>query len=535
MAGRHDFDARLERLDASDRAAWLAFNEAMLAELPPAGMPALHLDDRMDAILLRRQIEREVFELRVLRVPERDPLYWTQILGNSLVFLLLREQPIAVSNARAALIPQLVANAETALRDPREIAPELCKLAAGQARASATFFGRGFAHVGDPSTAAAAADAADRFADFLTDLASRATGSPRLGEHYEKNFRLATGLADVSSTLAAAERDLSAKRREAATFGRSVWSSVMTTPAPADDVALLRALFDRVAQDHAKSNEEWIAYGTSLVDDAEAFTRAHDVVTLPEPRTLQVASSPSYFVGQSVGGVYPAGPYEPEAKTLYFLPMPADDATPEQRDAFFRDFNDHFQRMITPHEILPGHYTQLKYAARNPRKVRAMFPDNIYVEGWGTFCERLMLDLGFGGPLDRLAHLKKQMENIARTIVDIRIHTKEMTRDEVMRFVKEDALQGDQLARNMWTRSITTSPQLTYYYLGYTAVRNLYDAVRAAQGDQFRLREFNDALMSIGPVPPSELLPLLLRRGKSSVRVAPNGAQIHAETNPPRG
>ena len=131
-------------------------------------------------------------------------------------------------------------------------------------------------------------------------------------------------------------------------------------------------------------------------------------------------------------------------------------------------------------------------------------PDNVYVEGWGTFCERLMLDLGWGGPLDRLAHLKKQIENIARTIVDIRVHTRGMTQEEVTRFVKEDALQGDQLARNMWVRSITSSPQLTYYYLGYAAVRGVYDDVRKARGTAFNLREFNDQLMKIGPVAPSE-------------------------------
>ena len=274
---------------------------------------------------------------------------------------------------------------------------------------------------------------------------------------------------------------------------------------------------------------DWVAFGARLVDEAEAFTKAHDVVTLPEPRTLVTARSPSYFVGQSVGGVYPAGPYDAEAKTLYFLPVPPDDATPAQREAFFRDFNDHFMRMITPHEILPGHYVQLKYAARNPHKVRAVFPDDVYVEGWGTFCEREMLDLGWGGPLERVAHLKKQMENIARTIVDVRVHTKGMTRDEVVRFVTEEALQGPQLAANMWTRSITSAPQITFYYLGYTAVRRLYDDVRAARGAAFRLRDFTDELMRIGPVPIEEVRRLMLP-------FAPNNRrQANAEKNPPRG
>jgi uncharacterized protein (DUF885 family) len=111
-----------------------------------------------------------------------------------------------------------------------------------------------------------------------------------------------------------------------------------------------------------------------------------------------------------------------------------------------------------------------------------------------------LLDQGWGGPLERLAHLKKQLENIARTIVDIRVHTEDMPRDEVVRFVKDEALQGDQLASNMWTRAITSSPQIVTYYLGYKKVRAAQDAARAAAGDHFELRNFMDGMMELGPV-----------------------------------
>jgi uncharacterized protein (DUF885 family) len=205
-------------------------------------------------------------------------------------------------------------------------------------------------------------------------------------------------------------------------------------------------------------------------------------------------------VGQSFGGVYPAGPYSPEAKTILFLPVPPPDATPEQREAFFRDFNRPFSRMIVPHELIPGHYVQLKYAAHHPHKVRAVFPDPVYLEGWGTFCERLLLDQGWGSALPRLAHLKKQLENIARTIVDIRVHTGNMSREELVRFVKEEALQGNQLANNMWTRTLTSSPQITTYYLGYAKVTEVYNTVRTAEGDKFDLCRFMDGMMELGPI-----------------------------------
>ncbi|PYK30011.1 MAG: hypothetical protein DME57_08350 [Verrucomicrobia bacterium] len=185
---------------------------------------------------------------------------------------------------------------------------------------------------------------------------------------------------------------------------------------------------------------------------------------------------------------------------MLFLPAPSPDAKAEQREAFFRDFNQHFNKMIVAHELIPGHYVQFKIAAHQPHKVRTIFPDPLYVEGWGTFCERLMLDNGWGGPLERLAHFKKQLENIARTIVDVRVHTENMSREEVVRFVKDEALQGDQLAGNMWTRAITTSPQITSYYLGYRKVREAHDAARAANGDKFELEKFMDGMMELGPV-----------------------------------
>ncbi len=237
-----------------------------------------------------------------------------------------------------------------------------------------------------------------------------------------------------------------------------------------------------------------------LVAEATEFVRRRGMITLPEPLTVIVDRSPSYFVGQAVGGVYAAGPYAPDADTLLFLPTPPANLTAEERDAFFRDFNDHFNRMITPHEIVPGHYLQLKLAARHPHKVRSLFADGVYVEGWGTFCERLMLDEGWGGPLERLAHLKKQLENVARTAVDVRVHTRGMTREEVLRYVREEALQDDQFARNMWRRAITSSPQLATYYLGFSQVWGLYEDVREARGEEFVLRELMDGMMELGPV-----------------------------------
>ncbi len=516
-AGRSDHDGELEQLSGERRAGWVAFNERIAAMLR-SGLPVFQAAERIDGELLLRQIERELFVYRTLRRPERDPLFWTEVIGNATIFLLLRDQaPVEerLSNAaaRARQLPRLAAEAREALgsTDPAQIAPEHCRIAAGLVRGSAHFYGTGFAQAAPAGELRTRLEAAgeearvglEELADFLDQLATRASGSPRLGEHYPELFRLVTGSDEPPpAVLARAEAELAAYRRETAERGRELWPEIFPErPAPAADAALIRALFDRLSEDRAANSEQFVAQYRRLVDEAIDFVRERGLITLPPALPVHVDRSPADLVGQSVGGVYPPGPWAPEAATLLFLPTPPEDADAGEREALFRDFNDHFNRMITPHEIVPGHALQLVLAARHPRRVRALFPDDVYVEGWGTFCERLLLDQGWGGPLARLAHRKKRLENIARTIVDIRVHTAGMTRDEVLDFVRDQALQDEQFAVNMWRRTITSAPQLTTYYLGFEQVWGLYEQMRAARGSSFDLRAFLDGMMELGPVP----------------------------------
>lgn len=518
-AGRHDLDDRLEALDEQQRRLWVGFNRGLLGPLErQLEDPDLDMDVRLDNELVLRQVRREIFEHEVLRRPETDPLWWSGIISNATVFLLVRDDlpeadRLASAALRAEQLPRLAGEARQALAasDVAEIPSELAALAARQVGSSAVFYRQGFAKAtADPALAErlreaglVAAMALEELAEFLEGLAERAVGSPRLGENYTESFRLVTGDERApAEVLAAAEADLEAKRLEVAEYGRSVWPRIFRwRHPPEDDRELIKSLFERVEADRCTSTDELVVEYRRLIRMAAEFARRHDIVTLPDPLTVVTDRSPDFFVGQSVGGVYPAGPFAPEGDTLLFLPTPPSTATAEQRDTLFRAFNHHFNVMIAPHEIVPGHYLQLKYAARHPRKTRAIFADGVYVEGWGTFVERLMLDQGWGGPLDRLAHLKKQLENIARTIVDIRVHTTDVSRQEVLAFVRDEALQDEQFAANMWMRSITSSPQLTFYYLGYRQVVDLYDEVRRSRGESFVLREFMDGMMQLGPVP----------------------------------
>lgn len=515
-AGRHDFDAQLEQFTEDRVRDWVRYQDDVEEALRDAlAQPGTSDDDRLDAEVLVQQAERERLTFAVLRRHERDPLFWTAIAANAAVYLTVRDGRPARDRAadalqRVARIPALAALASQRMvdADAGQLSPETCRIAASQAQAAAAFYRSDFpnfiaeAGLNGQAPGQRAADALATLGNRLDELSLKATGSPALGRHYARAFQVELGTArSPRDVLGAAEAELVDLRREAAAYGRSVWPQVMgARPLPASDQALLRTLFDRVSADRDEDLATYRARWEQTVAELVAFVREHRVVTLPDSLRLEIVEAPPYFVRQAMGDVFVAGPYVPDAPAFLFLPVPRADATDQQRTAFFRAFNVHFNRMIAPHQLVPGHVVQAMHAARHPRRVRALFADPLYVEGWGTFCERLMLDLGWGGALPRLAHLRKQLENVARVVADVRIHTMGATRADIVRFVREEALQDEQFASSLWTRAITSSPQIVTYHLGYREMRELYDATRRAEGDRFELQRFMDDMLALGPV-----------------------------------
>jgi flagellar biosynthesis regulator FlaF len=331
QAGNHAFDSKLEDFSTEKLARWGEVNQAERDRLTKLiSDPDLPFDDRLDAEALLVQVEREVHEQIVLRRPQRDPLYWSEVIANAAVFLLVRDDlPLTERQqrvrARAGLLPAFARQcSETFARAKGdEVVPELCKIAVGQLRATATFYREGFARaVGDNPEArdegAKVARAISELADNIEKLSQSATGSPRLGREYATTFRLGTVINEpVADFFKRATADLAAKRTEAANFGRKVWRELMKDEEPpADDAVLLRRLFERVAEDRDTNEETYTSRWKADVVEIEKFVRKKRIMTLPDPLTLVVDRAPAYFVGQRFGGFYPAGQYSTEGNTI---------------------------------------------------------------------------------------------------------------------------------------------------------------------------------------------------------------------------
>ncbi len=287
---------------------------------------------------------------------------------------------------------------------------------------------------------------------------------------------------------------------------------------PQDFKELMKRVLQDMEDDREEDQQGFLDVFVRLIDQAEIFIRDQRIATLPKERTLKTALSPSHFAGASVGGVYPAGPFDPSALTLFYLPSVPDDASEETKEGFYRSFNNHFNAMIITHEIYPGHYMQLKLAASNPHLARSLFADPLYAEGWATLCEVITLDAGWNGydKLDRLAHLRKRLENTTRAYTSVQAHCRGWDKKRIHDFAVEEGLLAPQFATNLWDR-VTASPlQLTSYFLGFKKFTQVLEQEKDRLGDDFSLQSFCDSVLNAGAVLSTNFPSFSRTRGKDS-------------------
>lgn len=519
--------ARFEDFAAERTDAWITRNRRLLEALGE-DRAGWSLDDRIDARLLRLQARQEL-ELWVDdAAPRRSPGLYARYIAGAFTHLLVRDNltpaaKAAAVTARLAGIRRLCAVAREQLADGR---PADAAGAIRTLEATAAFLEGGFTAAAGPSFTGSQRPGFDRSvaetAAAVRGLAGhlRAALQPRLTlpdaygrDTYVRKMRLDLDpdlTPEELLRLAAAE--IRAVRSEMAVVAERHWRTrYPAEPPPVDFDPLVRRALDDMEADHAADQQAFLRQFLELIDRAEAFVRERALATLPARRTLYTALSPAHFAGAAVGGVYSAGPFDPEAATLFYLPTIPDDAPAAARDGFYRSFNTAFNTMIITHEICPGHYLQLKLAAQGAHPVRALFGPTVFVEGWASFCEEMTLDAGWDGdrPLTRLAHLRKRLENAVRACVSVQVHCHGWDRERLTRFAVDTGLLPPQFAENLWGRVLESPLQLPSYFLGYRGFSELYRAERRRLGDRFSLRAFNDAVLRSGGVP-LDLLPEVL-------------------------
>jgi uncharacterized protein (DUF885 family) len=320
----------------------------------------------------------------------------------------------------------------------------------------------------------------------------------------------------ANQVLADAEAEFARVRRDMYVIARQLWSRYFSTNAlPPDDEDGRRATITRVIEaigkEHGKP-EELVEDARATVERIKAFIRERDILRLPDPDRCQVIEMPEFRRGNSLAYLDNAAPLDPEGPSMYAVSPPPADWTPRQIESFLEEYNRHMLQILTIHEAYPGHYVQLEYSNRTRSLIRRVLQSGVFIEGWAVYTEQTMLDQGYGERdlALRLSQLKFYLRAVANAIFDHKMHCTQMTDEEALKFLIEEAFQSEGEARLKIIRAKQSSVQLSTYFVGRMAHYRLRQRLQRELGGQFELGRYHEAVLDHGSVP-VKFLPELVR------------------------
>lgn len=515
ILGDHRFDDRLTDYSLAARESEEKSLRGQLAALQQIDAAALTGANRVDAQILRLNIEAAIFQLTEERPFEWNPLSYNDSLAGSVYALTVREFAPAEQRLRNVIrrldgMPRVLEQIKANLKNPPRIHTET---AIQQTAGAINLVKSGFDELLQQAPALKAefapaqAKAMAAFADYKLwleqDVLPHATGDFRLGaEKFRKKLRyLLDSELTPEEILARAERGLDATTDELYATALPLYKKYFPSADKAtltDRSRVIRAVFEKLAETHS-NDETVVERAKQITQAATEFVRKHDLVTVPKT-PLKVVVLPEFQRGVAIAYCEAPGALEPNGETFYLVSPTPQDWTPARKLSFFREYNDYMLHDLTVHEAMPGHYLQSAHSNqfKAPTLVRAIWSSGTFVEGWAVYMERVMADNGFGGPEVKMQQLKMRLRATINAILDQKVHTAGMMEKEALDLMMQRGFQEEGEAVGKWRRACQSSTQLSSYFVGAVEHDDMRAAAEKKEGAAFNLKRYHDRVLSFG-------------------------------------
>jgi len=257
-------------------------------------------------------------------------------------------------------------------------------------------------------------------------------------------------------------------------------------------------------RDHHPTREGLLDSYCKEIQRARDHVRKQDLVTIPPGEKVECIYTPPSQRAFSPFGTFSSPPPFSSEKTGYLILHPIDpDLNDRQAEAMLRAHDPTWISVIAPHESYPGHHLQAVKAQENPRLIRKVYRSPLFSEGWGLYCEELMYETGFfkQRKQTRLTQLRTRLWRAARVILDIKLHTGQITYDEARQFLIDNIrFEPNSTAGEVNIYAFRPSYAISYI-VGYNELMDLRKEYKQEQGDSFSLLEYHDRLLTQGSMP----------------------------------
>jgi uncharacterized protein (DUF885 family) len=504
--GDHRYDNRVDDLSANgidevvhNATKWIA---VFGADEPKSLSPA----NEADREWLMAHADGELLWTEQVRSYQRDPgMYLPTSSINSLI---KREFAPADARMRSVTAREIAAlgNLDAARRNLKpQLTPKVyVDIALQQMPATIAFFNNdvplAFAKVADSADRRAFATAnaklvaaIEDYSSWLkSDLMPKASGDYAIGADAYRRMLNGADMVDIP---------LDQLEQGGVKELASLRDQFQKTAALIDPNHSPTEVMESLSKVHPETNQVLPTVAAGLAS-IRAYVVAHHIATVPSDVLPMVRETPPYARATTFASMDSPGPFEKTAEAFYYVTLPDPswpDAKKEQLLAFYSapSISD-----TSVHEVFPGHYVQFLNNRLNPDVVRLVYGSGADIEGWGLYCEQMMLDEGLhdGDPKYWLAQLQMALMRACRYLVGIRMHTQGMTVDQAAKFFEDNAYQTPHNAMVEALRG-TEDPGYLRYQLGKLMILKLREDVRKQEGASFDLGKFHDAFLKQGAIP----------------------------------
>ncbi len=501
-----------------------------------------------DLRILQAAVKKDLFEMQEMSVFERNPMVYARAADVNVYIkrnFAPLEDRVRSLVAIESQIPNILIAARTNLNDV--IPKPYVELAIQIAKGSADFLKKDLvAAVGtlkDEQLRVAFHEANRKAANALNDYAAwlereklpKASMDFALGEEKFRRFLAQTELVDLppQKILEIGLEQLKAEQTEFAEAAKKIDSN----KSPIE-------VFKQIQSEHP-TPQNLIPDVAKDLDKIRKYVLTRRLVSIPSDVRAKVKETPQYLRATSFASMDTPGPFEKRANEAYYYVTPTENNWPEkQKEEWLTAFNYYTSDVVSIHEAYPGHYVQFLCLNASPAsKVEKIFGSYAFVEGWAHYCEKMMLDEGYGSSTNstpseddvkraakyrmaqadeddvkravkyRMAQADEALLRLCRLCVSIKMHTQKMSLDEATKFFRDNCYYEEKPARQEAMRG-TFDPGYLNYTLGKLQILKLRDDYKAQQGDDFSLQKFHNELLNHG-MPPIRLLREIMLKDQS--------------------
>ena len=528
--GLHEYDGKISDYSRLALDAELFRLKKFEDRLQKFELNKLSQRQSIDLRILQAGIRKEIFQREAMSIYERDPMVYARAADVNIYikrnFAPIEDRVHSIV-AIESQVPNILIAARTNL-DPVLPKPYV-ELAIQIAKGSADFLRKNLveatADLKDERIRTEFLEANRKAAAALTDYAAwlerdklpNATVDFALGEEKFQRLLKETELVDLPPDKIL-ELGLTQLRKEQKTFADAA------KRIDANKSAV--EVFKQMQAEHPTPELLLDAIGRDL-EQIRKYVVTRKLVTIPSDVRARVKETPQYRRATSFASMDTPGAFERRATEAYYYVTPPDkEWPPAQKDEWLTAFNFYTADVVSIHEVYPGHYVQfLRLNASPASKVEKIFGSYAFIEGWAHYCEKLMVDEGYGTvakPSEadekrtakyRLAQSDEALLRLCRLCVAIKMHTEKMSVEEATKFFQDNCYYEEKPARTEAMRG-TFDPGYLNYTLGKLEILKLRDDYKAQEGANFSAQKFHNELLNHG-MPPIRLLRELMLKDKS--------------------